>query len=241
VFRLLAYLSPLAVGFGMAAALALTADRPARRRAAAAGAVLAGAMILLALAAFTESFGAFVKVSILVASFSALVAALYLLGEAFGLPREISQIVAGLVVVALMSTVFWAGPMIREAADQTQGATYRRITAAIAVNPHLVMGYSVFGFNPLHSEPLRPLGLHDYQFGYPSWAATSAGYALAALIGFGVAAGVRILRRRMSGDSPQRHEVHREEKILQRPPVPPGGAGLSSVAPPQSAKEGGSP
>ena len=196
MFRTLAFLAPLAAGFGVAAALALTSDQPARRRAIAAGGVLGAAILLLGIAALGGSLVAWLKVSVLLSAFCALVAGLYLLGEACGLPCEASQIVAGLAVVALMSTVFWAGPMIRDSADQSRDATYSRITKAIGVNPFLVMGYSIFDYAPLHSEGLRPLGLHDYQFGRPHWAATSGGYVMVGLLCFGLGRGVRALRKR---------------------------------------------
>ena len=198
MFRLVAYVLPLGVGFGVAAALALTGGRPARHRLRAAGGVLGTALLLLGVAALGESLGAFLKVSLLVASFGGFVAGLYLLGEACGLRREVSQVATGLVVSALVGSIFWTGPLIREAADEDAGggATYRRITGSVAVNPYLVMGYSVFGVEPLHGEALRPLGLHDYQFGRPSWGGTTTGYAGAGLGLLGLAWGIGRLRRR---------------------------------------------
>jgi len=197
MFRVLAYLAPMAVGFGTAAALALTEGAPPRRRALAAGGVVGAALLLLAVAAFTESFAALGKVAALLVSFGALAAGLYLLGEGCRLPREISQVLVCGVVVALVGSVFWVGPLIREAADLDPGgrATYSRISIAVAVNPYTVMGYSVFGVEPLHGDALRPLGLHDYQFGRPSWGSTSAGYLLFGLLFFGAGRGVAALRK----------------------------------------------
>ncbi len=196
MFRILAYLAPLAAGFGVAAALALTADRPLRRRALAAASVLGVAVLLLGIAALGGSFVAWIKVSILLAAFCGLVAGLYLLCESCGLPREASQIVSGLAVVALMSTVFWAGPLIRDSDDQSLETTYPRITRAIGVNPFLVMGYSIFDYAPLHTDGLRGLGLHDYQFDRPHWGSTSGGYALFGLLFAGAAWAIRALRGR---------------------------------------------
>lgn len=198
MFRILAYLAPLAAGFGVAAALALTAGRPARRRAAAAGSVLGAVVLVLGIAALGGSFVAWVQVAILLAAFSALVAGLYLLGEACGLPPEVSQIVSGLAVVALMSSVFWLGPIIRDSPDQSRATTHGRITKTIAVNPFLVMGYSIFDYAPLHTEGLRSLGLHDYEFTRPRWGATAAGYLAFGLLFFGAGAGLRAARKRGS-------------------------------------------
>jgi hypothetical protein len=201
MFRVIAYLAPLAVGFGVGAALALTEGSPPRRRLLAGAGVLGAAVAPLGMAAFGESFAAFVKVSILLASFAAFVAGLYLVAEACRLPREISQVLSGFVLAALVGSVFWAGPLIREAADSDPGGkgTYGRISLAVAVSPYMVMGYSVFGVEPLHGDALRPLGLHDYQFGRPGWGSTSAGYALAALLLFGAAGGLAALRKGRGG------------------------------------------
>ena len=198
MFRTLAYLSPLIVGFGIAAALALTNEKPWRRRLCVVGVVLGSMVLLLAVAAVTETFLALLEVSVLLIAFAALVAGLFFLGEACGLPREVSQILCGVLVVALMSTVFWAGPIIRDSPDQSAAATHDRITDAVAANPYLVMGYSIFNFNPLHGDALRPLGLHDYQFDWPSWKRTSGGYALFGLLFFGAGMGVRAVRKRLA-------------------------------------------
>src|SRR6185436_385612 len=137
MFRTLAYLSPLIVGFGVAAALALTSGAPLKRRARAAGGVLGGLLVLLLLVSFTESPRAWVPLSLLLISLGLLTSGVYLLCEAARAPREISQILSSLVVCALMASVFCVGPLIRNAAEEgaTADATYRRITWAMDVNP----------------------------------------------------------------------------------------------------------
>src|SRR6185436_11024301 len=110
-------LSPFMVGFGVAAALALTADRPPKRRAVAAGAVLGAVLGLLLLVSFADSVKLWLPVALLIGPFALLVAGIYLLCEAAKAPREVSQIVAGLAVCVLMSTVFVFGPIIRDTAD----------------------------------------------------------------------------------------------------------------------------
>jgi len=198
MFRLLATAAPLAVGFGLAAALSLTEEAPVRRRLQAAGGVLGGALLVLLVASFGESFEAFLKTAAILLAFGAFVVRLSLFGESLRAPREATQVVSGILVVALVGSVFWAGPLIREAADTDPGgkATYRRISTAVAVSPYMVLGYSVFGHDPLHSTDLYALGLHDYQFQKPGWGSTSLGYAIAGLVLYLLSRGVIALRRR---------------------------------------------
>jgi hypothetical protein len=200
-FRTLAYLSPFAVGFGVAAALALTAGRPPRQRAVAAGGVAGGVLGLLLLASFTDSPKQWLPLALLLGSFAVMIAGLYLLGEALRAPREVSQIVSGLVVCLLMSTVFVFGPIIRNSADTgaTGEAISRRIALMMDVSPLMVMGESIFAEDLLHKPYIYRLDLAGYQHPDPSWAASSAGYALAgaALAGLAVA-----LRRLFRGKTP---------------------------------------
>lgn len=196
--RVLAYLSPLVVGLGVAAALALTEGAPRRRRLFAAGGVPAVLLVLLLPAVATESLAAWLKIAALLVSFAAFVAGLMLLGEPLRLRPEIAQVAAGVAVVALVGSVFWAGPLIREAADVDPGgkATYRRISMTLAVSPYMVLGYSVFGHDPLHTTELYAMGLHDYMFDKPGWSSTSAGYAVAGLLLAALSRGLLGLRKR---------------------------------------------
>ena len=198
VFRTLAYLSPLIVGFGVAAALALTAGKPPKRRAIVAGAVPGGVLVLLLLTSFADSASFWFPVALLLLTFAMLVAGIYLLCEGARAPREVSQIVAGLVVCFLMATIFIFGPIIRDSADAgASGATIAsRITLAMDVNPFFVMGYSIFQSDLLYLPVFYRTDLAGFQHGRPSWPATSAGYALAgvalASLGFGLR---RVMKR----------------------------------------------
>ena len=98
VFQLLAYLAPLVLGFGIPAALALTAGQPPKRRAAAAGAVAGGVLAVLFLASFTDSPKLWFPLAAFLLSLGLFVAGLYLLSESARAPREFSQIVCGLVL-----------------------------------------------------------------------------------------------------------------------------------------------
>ncbi|MBV8878564.1 MAG: hypothetical protein JO332_01245 [Planctomycetaceae bacterium] len=197
VFRTLSYLAPLIVGFGVAAALALTTGRPARRRAIAAGGTAGSVLGLLLLLSFTDSPKYWGPLALLLLSVGLLVAGVYLLAEAARLPRELCQIVAGLVLSALMSTLFWAGPLIRAAADQgaSGDAIDRRITMALAVNPLFVTSYGIFDADLLHAPYFYTVGMADFQHGTPSWGASSAGFAIAGLVFGAVAVGLRRLRK----------------------------------------------
>jgi len=195
VFRTLAYLSPFAVGFGIAAALALTSERPAKRRALVSGAVVGAVLVLLLLASFADSPKLWAPTAVVLVTFAALVAGVYLLCEAVRAPREVSQIVSGVAVCGLVSTAFVFGPIIRNSADAGASgeAISRRMSLMMDVNPFFVLGESIFADDLLHTPYLYRLDLAGFQHVLPSWPATSAGYAIAgaALLGLAVA-----LRRR---------------------------------------------
>jgi hypothetical protein len=196
-FQTLAYLSPLILGFGVAAALALTADRPPKRRLLAAGGVLAGLLALLLATSLASTPGAWLPVSIVLASLGLLTSGVYLLCESARAPRPLSQIAAGLVVCALMSTLFWAGPLIRAAADhRADGASIsRRISLSMDVNPFFVMAYSIFDTDLLHQPFFYAMGMADYVSSPPRWGVSSAGFAIAGAALLALAAGLRRLTR----------------------------------------------
>ena len=197
LFQVLAYLSPLIVGFGVPAALSLTSAAPPKRRLVAAGGVVLGVLLLLLVASFTESPRHWLPLSVLLVSLGLLVAGLYLLAESARIPREVCQILAGLAVCALMSTLFWAAPLVRDAADRGASgeALYRRITLSLDVNPFFVIGYSIFDVDLIHSSAFfYRLGMADFQHGTPTWGASSAGFAVAGLLCAALAAGLRRLR-----------------------------------------------
>lgn len=195
LFQTLAYLSPLMLAFGVAAALALTAGRPAKKRALAAGGVLGGLLALLLLASFTDSPRLWLPVAVLLTSLGLLTAGLYLLCESARAPRELSQIVSGLVLCLLMSTLFWTGPLIRAAADHNADgdAISRRITLSMDVNPFFVMAYSIFNIDLLHQPFFYKMGMADYASTPPRWGASSAGFAAGGLVLVALAAGLRRL------------------------------------------------
>jgi len=197
LFRTLAYLSPLALGFGVAAALALTAERPPKRRAIAAGGVLAGILVLLLFCSFADAPRQWFPLALLLLSFGLLVAGVYLLCEAARAPRELSQIVAGLVVCFLMSTLFWMGPIIRSSADAGASgeAIFGRITLAMGVNPFFTMAYSIFNDDLLHLPFFYRTDLAGFQYDLPRWPATSAGYAVTGLLLGAIAVTLRRARK----------------------------------------------
>lgn len=196
LFQVLGYLSPLLVGFGVPAALSLTAGRPPKRRIIAAGSVVGGVLVLLLLASFSDLPKTWLPLSILLASLGLLVAGVYLLAESVRLSHELCQILAGLALCVLMSTLFWAGPLIRAAADRgaTGEAIYRRITVSLDVNPFFVIGYSIFNVDLIHSSAFfYRLGMADFQHGTPSWGMSSGGFAVIGLLLASLAVGLRRL------------------------------------------------
>jgi uncharacterized membrane protein len=197
LFRTLAYLSPFLVGFGISAALALTAERPPKRRAVAAGAVVGAVLVVLLLVSFADSVKLWLQVALLIVPFALLVAGIYLLCEAAKAPREVSQVVAGLAVCVLMSTVFVFGPIIRDTADTgaSGAAISQRIGLMMDVSPLMVMGESIFGDDLLHRPYIYRLDLAGYQHPNPSWPVTSAGYGVVGAALVGVSFGLRRLRK----------------------------------------------
>jgi uncharacterized membrane protein len=197
LFRALAYLSPFAVGFGIAAALALTSERPPKRRAIVAGGVLGGVLVLLLFCSFADTPKQWFPLALLLVSFSLLVAGIYLLCESARAPREVSQIVAGLAVCFLMSTLFWMGPIIRNSADAGASgeAIFGRITLAMGVNPYFTMAYSIFNDDLLHLPFFYRTDLAGFQYDLPRWPATSAGYAVTGLLLGAIAVTIRRVRK----------------------------------------------
>ncbi len=194
LFRTLAYLAPLALGFGVAAALALTAGAPVRKRMTAAGSTAGAILALLLFASLGDSVRMWFSLAILLLSFGLLVAGVYLLAESARAPRELAQVVACLTVCLLMSTVFVFGPLIRAAADAGHGeSTYRWITWSMDVNPFFVMGYSIFNADLLLLPAFYRMDLAGFQHGQPSWGASSAGFAVAGLALGGASEGLRRL------------------------------------------------
>jgi len=185
-FQTWAYLSPLVVGFGVPAALALTSGCRAGRRALAAGGVLAVDLLVLLAASLADSPRLWAPAALLLAAFALLAAGLYLALESVRASREVAQIGVGLVVCLLMSSMFIFGPVIRESADNgTDGPTVsRRITLAMRVNPFFVMAYSIFQADPLYLPVYYRTDLAGFQHEPPTWPASSAAFAAAgALLG----------------------------------------------------------
>jgi len=193
-FRFISYVAPLLSGFGVAAALAFTRGRTARRRAAWAGGVHGGVLLAVLLLSFVESVGSFPPVAVLLTAFAALVASVFLLAEFLGARREVCQLLASLLVVLLMGSVFLIEPVLENAtrAGMSAAAIGSRITLILSVNPFMTMGLSIFGHDLLHVPAFYRLDLAAYQHFPPRWGATSLGYAVVAAVLGGAAA----LRRR---------------------------------------------
>ncbi len=201
LFRTLAYLAPLAAGLGTAAALALTAGRPPARRARACGLVLGSVLAVVLLAgALAGAFRAIVPVALLLAAFSLLVAGAFLLGESCRLPREISQIGASLLAVALLATPFLLGSVVADAEARGLGsqAIAGRIGLLLDASPFTVMGYSIFGEELLHTPFFYATRTADFQHDLPRWTSSAAAFGGIGLALGAAALGVRALRRKLA-------------------------------------------
>ena len=202
VFRILAYLAPLAIGLAVPAALALTRGKPAGRRVIWSVSVFGAILILLAtVALFAGAFGAWLELAVLLTAFGLLIAGLCLFVESIGLPGEAGQIVAALLTVALITTVFWFAPMLNRQIEKGASAStiHDRISFALAASPLMTTGYSILEEDLLVSRSFYPLHFRDYQFTPPRWGMTSFGYGLVGLAFGGLAWGIFALRRHRQG------------------------------------------
>ena len=149
---------------------------------------------------FTDAFVPFLKLTLLVAAFSFLVGAFYLFLESCRVPDDAAQVLCGLLVVALLGTIFWMKPVLddAEASGLSEGAIDSRITLALQVNPFAVTSYSIFEQDPGHWASLYPFGLDDFRHGYPTWGVATLGYALTGLIFLAASLGLSYLRKRIS-------------------------------------------
>ena len=199
VFRILAYLAPLAVGFGIPAAMSLTRGKTTWRRLFWAASVFGAILLILAPVALSSGeFVEWLELAVLLASFAVLIAGLCLLTESIGLPGEAGQIAAGLLSVTLMASVFWFSPILERQVEEgtTAAAVHDRISLALAVNPFMTTGYSIFKEDVLVERAFYGLGIRDYQFSDPRWGMTALGYALVGGILAGLAWAVWSVRRR---------------------------------------------
>jgi hypothetical protein len=202
LFRTLAYLSPLAAGLGVAAALAVSAGRPPARRARAAALVLGAVLGVLALAGvLAQAWLAVLQVSALLLAFSVLVAGVFLLGESCRLPPEASQLAASLAALALLATPFLLGPVVGDAEARGLGAEAiaRRIDLLLDASPLMVMGYSIFGEELLHTPFFYATRTADFQHDTPRWTSTGAAFGAAGLLLAGLGPALRLLRRKAPG------------------------------------------
>lgn len=192
-FHITAYLAPLIAGFAAAACLALTRERPLLRRLTWLGAAVGAALILpLGGGLFAGAFVPFLKLALLVGAFTLLVAGFFLILEACRVPHDAAQVLSGILVVALLGTIFWIKPVLdhAEASGMSDDAVDARITLALRVNPFAVTSYSILEQDPGHWRGLYPIGLDDFRHGYPRWGASALGYLLAGLALFGASLGI---------------------------------------------------
>jgi hypothetical protein len=197
-FRFVAYVLPLAAGFALPAALALTRGLPPARRAARAGAVHGALLLVLLAFSFAERVGLFPPAAVLATAFGLFVAAVHLAFELAGAPREVPQLAASLLAALLMGSVFLVEPVLENAtrAGLPSEAVGARITLVLSVNPFMTLGLSAFGHDLLHTPTFYQLDLAAYPHAAPRWGATSLGYLLAAALAGAVGAGAAFLRRR---------------------------------------------
>jgi hypothetical protein len=198
-YQVWCYLLPLMVGFGLPALLSWRPGLDGIRPASILLAVLVSLTLGLSFMARAPEWTC-LRVTAFALSFAVLVAGLHLacLRDAVG------QIVTGVVVTAMMGTVFYFGRGIDDSLAPEVIST--RIGLCLSLNPYAVIATSIFGEQILHSGTLYATGLADYQFVYPAWGRVALGYVL---IGVPLIAIGSWTRRMLS---------------LNSPPTPPGAA-----------------
>ena len=89
------------------------------------------------MALFAGKLGDWLELAVLLTAFGLLIAGLCLFVESIGLPGEAGQIVAALVTVALITTVFWFAPMLNRQIEKGASAStiHDRISFALAASP----------------------------------------------------------------------------------------------------------
>lgn len=179
-FEIWCYLLPLLVGFGLPAMLAWRPGLEGIRPASLLLAVLFS--ITLALSCFAAPPPwATAKILLFTLAFSLFVA---------GLHASMGQIATGIVVTAMMGTLFY---FTRAVDDSLPAATITsRIELALNVNPYAVMT-AFFGRDVLHLDTIyRTTHFADYIVTYPVWTRVATVYVLA---GVPLLAGGIYLRR----------------------------------------------
>lgn len=119
-------------------------------------------------------------------------------GFALGLHLAAGQVVSGLAVTLLCSTLFLAPPFVDDAANRNRSdLAQSRFDTLISVNPWAAIAASVFSLDILRDfQSIYRTHMADYVTARPpSWAALSAGYALAGIILGAASMGARRIRR----------------------------------------------
>lgn len=190
IFVWAAFVSPLLAGFLVPAALAWSADRPARHRLRAFGIAAGIPLLLLLLLSLPESLSRGLAAAGITLSVSLLSAGLYLLLESLRASPSAAQAAASLVAPALIASLFVVGPGIPDSGD---GATISsRITWLLALNPYSVLAYAVFDTDLLTLRVFYSNHLAGYPYGVPR---LIPGMLFLALPGLALAGAAFLIRR----------------------------------------------
>ena len=182
IFRLVALISPIVVGFIIPFLIAITVNRVNRHRTAIIRCVLFLLILFAILYVLSIVCGeyavTFAKLAVFLSAFAVLIFSLFYLLSALRLPSLISQVVIYLVVILMVGTIFWFNPIIENA--ESSGLSSEDITdranLALALNPYVVVGsilnMDVMRFNILYSSSL----IAKYNFRYTSWTTVAIWY-----------------------------------------------------------------
>jgi hypothetical protein len=200
LFHVVGYLMPLLVGLLLPALLVWGSDSGWSRIRTGVVTVLgfAGTALLLLVCSLLsgDSFSSWLSVTALSASVGILIIGCFLLLRSFRLPPLGAQIVSGLLIILIMSSVFGLGPILRDAHRTGLGGEeiLARVNFIVSTNPYTVTAYSIFGDEVLHRPILYATDAADYPFAVPVWSRTATGYLLLGAVLFLFFGGVQILR-----------------------------------------------
>jgi len=124
---------------------------------------------------------------------------------ALGLHLAAGQVVSGLVVVLIGSTLFLAPPVVMEAQGGGRHVAQSRLEFLLSVNPWCVLAAGSFDIDLLRDLPsMYRTNVADYVDARPpAWGGVSAAYAAGGVLLGAAAMGARRLRRRPPVPQPQ--------------------------------------
>ena len=185
-----AFTSPLLTGLLVPAALAWSADRPAKHRIRAVGLAGACPLLLLLLLSLPAALPRGLAAAGITLAVGLRAGGVHLLLESLRASPPAAQTAASLVAPTLIASLFVLGPGIPESGDGA--AISSHITWLLALNPYSVLAYAVFDTDLLTLRVFYSNHLAGYPYGVPR---LIPGMLFLALPGLALAGAAFVIRR----------------------------------------------